>query len=412
MRQFVFAAALGILGCGSRPEGGLASTADSTGDTIMVRVRGMVPGSAVHRLVEDLRIAPGAQDTSLFTEIFEFKVDRAGRMWVFDRPTSSILLFAVDGKLIRRIGRTGSGPGEFKGLAGMAALPDSGMAIWDPQNARVVTFTAGGDLRSSATVPGGFYSTDGLALAPDGGLLIKQVVSAPRTGEILGRIGYARVRPAGGIGDSLIPPDLDVPRESYVATSKDGNSRSSTGAEFAARYQWGYHPGGYFVVANGGEYRLILARRSGKPLVVEREAPAVPVSEEERADEHARITWSMQQTQPGWSWNGPSLPEAKAPLSGLFFARDGRIWAQVGSPSERIPEAELDVPRKKDQPVRHFRSAPAYEVFTSDGELLGRVNFPARTRIMEADGSVVWALVRDTDGLPAVVRFRVTPPLP
>ncbi len=31
---------------------------------------------------------------------------------------------------------------------------------------------------------------------------------------------------------------------------------------------------------------------------------------------------------------------------------------------------------------------------------------------MEADGNTVWALLRDADGLPAVLRFRITPELP
>ncbi len=405
-------AVLGLGACGGRTDTTLTTAIDSTGDTIMVRVQGAVPASASHRLVEDLRIAPSVQDTSLFTEIYDYKVDRAGRMWVFDRPTNSFFIFAPEGRLVRRTGRTGGGPGEFKGNAGMAALPDTGMSIWDPQNGRVSIYGQDLELRSSWSVPTGFYSTDGLFADRSGGLMIKQIVSPARPGEILGRIGYARVRPGDGIGDSLIPPDLDVPRESYVAVSKDGNGRSSTGAEFAPRYLWGMHPDGYFVVADGGKFRLILTPQDRKPLVIQREAPAVPVSEAERADEHARIIWNMQRTQPGWTWNGPALPDTKAPLNGLFLSRDGRIWAQVATLSQPIPPDELDAPRDKTQPVRHFRTAPAYEVFGSDGRFLGRVTFAPRTRIMEADGNTVWALARDADGLPAVLRFRVEPPLP
>ena len=96
---------------------------------------------------------------------------------------------------------------------------------------------------------------------------------------------------------------------------------------------------------------------------------------------------------------------------GLFVARDGRIWARIAVPSERIPEAELDLPREKDAPVRHFRTPVVYEMFGPDGRFLGRVGLPRRSRLMEAEGDVVWCLLRDENDLPAVVRFRIEPGL-
>jgi len=52
-----------------------------------------------------------------------------------------------------------------------------------------------------------------------------------------------------------------------------------------------------------------------------------------------------------------------------------------------------------------------YEVFAPDGRFLGRVEFPPRATLMEADGDLVWAIVRDADDLPAVTRWRVEPGL-
>ena len=64
---------------------GLATRFDSTADTVYARVEGPVPATAARRLIEELRIAPEADDTSLFTEVFEFDVDPAGRFLVYDR---------------------------------------------------------------------------------------------------------------------------------------------------------------------------------------------------------------------------------------------------------------------------------------------------------------------------------------
>ncbi|MBK9549271.1 MAG: hypothetical protein IPO52_09280 [Gemmatimonadetes bacterium] len=54
------------------------------------------------------------------------------------------------------------------------------------------------------------------------------------------------------------------------------------------------------------------------------------------------------------------------------------------------------------------RTPSVYEVFEPTGRFLGRVAFPPRARFAEAQGDQVWAIVRDADDVPAVVRFKVT----
>ncbi len=418
MVSFRIVCAMGSLGlaaaCGPGAAGagaaGLATNIDSTGDSVIARVIGAVPGVAVRRLVEEVRIAPGAEDTTLFTEISDFAVDRAGRFWVFDRPSKSIFLFGVDGKPVRRLGRDGAGPGEYRQNNGMVTRGDGGIAIWDSQNSRVSFLDSAGAFVTSWPTPSGFSTDRGLLSDRSEALFLRRPVTPPRPGEILGRMGLVRLETGGTLGDSLVPPDLDVPREVYVAHQKGGTS--STASQFAPNYAWGWHPDGYFVVANGGAYEIILARRAGKPVVIRRQAEPVPIEGAERDEEHARIQYQMRMTEPDWGWTGPPIPERKAPLSGLSIARDGRLWARVPAPSERIPEAELTPPRDPKAPVSHFRTPLVYEVFSSDGRFLGRVEFPPRSRFVEADGNLVWAVVRDEDDLPAVVRFRVAPGLP
>ena len=392
---------------------GLATRFDSTADTVYARVEGAVPATAVRRLIEELRIAPEADDTSLFTEVSEFDVDPAGRFLVYDRPTNTALLFGADGGLVRRIGRQGAGPGEFNSNNGMVALGDTGWALWDSRNARVSRFTSAGDFRSSSITPAQFSTSNGLITDRSGTLYLKRPVTEPREGEILGRMGLVRLRPDGSLGDSLAPPDLPVQRDVYLAerNEKGNQSRSSSSARYAPAYHWAWHPEGYFVVAHGGNYEIIAAHPGAKPRAMVRTLPGVAVSEEERGEERESLLYNMRQTDPNWSWRGPQLPENKAPLMGLVVARDGRIWARVALPSERIPDVELTPSRDPKRPVNHFRTPVAYEVFTADGTFLGRVTFPARTTLMEADRNLVWALGRDENDLPAVLRFRIDPAL-
>jgi hypothetical protein len=405
--------ALAACNSGERTPGGnagLVTVFDSTADTVVARVEGQVPVSALRSMTLVTRIAPAMDDTSLFSEVADFEIDAANRIWVYDYQGRRLFLFDSAGALIRRIGRRGAGPGEFSSGNGMVMLADTGIAMLDAQNARVSFFAANGDFRTSFPVPSGFSTSNGLMTDRGGTLYLRRPVTPPREGEILGRMGLVRLNGQGAFGDSLAPPDLPVPRDTYLAVSPDGNGRSSTSSSYAPNYFWDWHPDGFFVAGHGGRYEIVLERRGAKPVVIRRTAPPVALLPDERTEEKERITWSMRQTQPGWAWSGPEIPETKAPLTGITVARDGNIWVRVASPSEVIPADELPPRRDKGPPVRRYRAHAIYEVFAPDGRFLGRVPMPPRTTMLQADGDYFWGISRDADDLPSVVRFRLSVP--
>ncbi len=402
-----------LAGCDAAAAGsaGLVTEFDSTSspDTIIARTSGAVSPDVVRHTVEVMRIAPAADDTSLFTAISEFVVAPDGRLFVYDRSTHSIFLFDSTGALLRRIGRQGAGPGEFNANSGMAMLPDGGLALWDSRNGRVSFLSAAGDFDSSWVVPTGFSTSDGLRSDASGAVLLKRPVTEPREHEILGRMGLVRLGPGGAWVDSLEPPDLPVERITYLAQNE--GSRSSTSPQHSPRFMWQWHADGYFVSAAGGRYQIEVSR-PGRALRIVRESEPISVSEDERAWSEERITFSLRRTDPGWVFRGPAIPDTKAPLVDLEIGRDGRIWARVATPSERIPEDELE-PQRPDAPPRTlYRDRQAYEVFADDGRFLGRVELRRDATFMAADGNSVWTLERDTDGLPAVVRSQVEPAFP
>jgi hypothetical protein len=145
MRQRLMLAFAGwsLLACGG-PDSGRAGdvtvSRETAGDTNVVTISGDVPDSAVRQLVAEMRIAPGADDVSLFTTVYEFDVDAAGQSWVFDQDAKTILRFDSTGALIQRIGREGAGPGEFRSNNGMVTLPGGGLALWDGGNSRITFF--------------------------------------------------------------------------------------------------------------------------------------------------------------------------------------------------------------------------------------------------------------------------------
>lgn len=394
-------------GGGAMDGSGLATVFDSSRtDSLIARVAGAVAAERVRGTTEELRIQPDADDTSSFGEVYEFDVGADGRIFAFDASSRRLFLFGADGALRRTIGRQGAGPGEFNSDNGMVVLPDGRLALLDARNARLSFFSADGEFETSWVIPAGFSTSNGLRVDRKGTLYLVRPVTPPREDEILGRMGLVRLAEGGAFGDSLVAPDLPVEQVTYVAVMKGG--QSSTGPRHSAQFLWDWHPAGHFVSANGGKY-AIETTRDGKPLRIVRDAPVVPVPDDERAWDQERITFSMRMNDPAWTWSGPPIPTTKPPMSALNVARDGRIWVRVSMPSEPIPEAERDPQREGRSPPARFRDANQYEVFAADGRFLGRVALPPRAQWMEADGDLVWVLDRDADWLPGIVRLRVAP---
>lgn len=412
-RAFVFLGFVLSISCGSEAavvesSAGLTTVIDSTKpDSLIARTAGAVPDAAVRTVIEELRIQPDAEDTSSFSEVYEFDVARDGRMYVFDYPGRRLFLIGADGGVQKVVGRKGGGPGEFEGDNGMVVLRDGRLAILDAQNARLNFFSADGEFQTSWVVPSGFSTSNGLRTDSSGTLYLVRPVTPRREGEILGRLGLVRLAEGGSWRDSLVAPDLPVNRVVYTA-SKDGGT-SATSAIHSARFLWGWHPHGYFVSTATQKYEVEISA-PGRGIRIVRDAPEVPVPDDERAWNQDVITRSMRGTDPEWRWQGPEIPRVKAPIAGLHIARDGRIWVAVSMPSDRIPDAERGPVREGRPAPPLYRDRTAYEVFSPTGVFLGRVQMPGSATFMEADGDKLWVLERDADDMPGVVRYRVSKP--
>lgn len=75
----------------------------------------------------------------LLTQAQFMSADSNGRIYVSDVRANEVLVFNKDGSFVRKIGRTGQGPGEFN-LVGRALMTSRGLAVLDRSNARIQYF--------------------------------------------------------------------------------------------------------------------------------------------------------------------------------------------------------------------------------------------------------------------------------
>lgn len=120
-----------------------------------------------------------------------------GSVAVADR-SQQVRVFAGDGTLVRRIGRRGAGPGEFRALNMLRALDGDTLMAFDAQPDRVSYFSPGGELLRERTLP---LSEYGLGVRLFGPFGDGEFIAAVRTGRMTG----LRTRPEDGpVRDSLM----------------------------------------------------------------------------------------------------------------------------------------------------------------------------------------------------------------
>ena len=149
---------------------------------------------------------------------------------------------------------------------------------------------------------------------------------------------------------------------------------------------------------------------------VGRVAPPVPVLAGERQRWRRQIQRMMRMTDPDWTWNGPEIPDVKAPYTGFTPTRDGRIWVRVAATAEEQDNPDHDPSDPDSRPTRWVEPV-VYDVFGDEGTYFGRVRAPEGFRtspLPVIEGDVVWAVTADDLGVPRLERFRVerTPPAP
>jgi predicted acylesterase/phospholipase RssA len=81
-----------------------------------------------------------------FVQIEDARLLSNGRVVVSDVRTHELRLFDSDGGFLRLLGRSGEGPGEFRGIRDLAVLPGDSIMAWDMISARLTFFDPDGEL--------------------------------------------------------------------------------------------------------------------------------------------------------------------------------------------------------------------------------------------------------------------------
>jgi hypothetical protein len=407
LATFLFLAACGS-GSGPR-SGSLQVERDTVGDTVVVRtLSGSAWGSDAH-LAAEMSIGELDGDLEyLLGDVSGLAVGSDGTVYVIDGQARELRAYDAEGRYQRTLAGPGEGPGELNDPSGggIAVLSDGRVVVRDPGNARLQVFSAdGSESWEWPVVRGGFVLSTPLWQDREDNVYLFVILNTEADfGDW--ETGLARIGPDGIPGDTI--PDPDTGFEAPTVEARNENSATMYRVPWAPGESSAFHPGGYHVHGISNRYAINFHKPDGV-LQVQRNAEPVPVQSGERALRERRIQRNMRRLEPGWDWNGPGIPENKAPFSEILVTRDGRVWVQVPQPAVEEENPDHDPREEGSEPTR-WREPLAFDVFGDDGTFFGRVHMPEGFSAypMVIDGDHVWGVVEDDLGVQRVVRFAVT----
>lgn len=304
-------------------------------------------------------------------------VDAAGRLWVLDGRAMEIAVFDSAGRFVRRIGRRGSGPGEYQQPAALLSAPDGTIWVDDPGNARLTALdTAGRPLRMT-TVPRACLQARPWPATFDGSGRYIGIGGADCHLVVRFDTAFVEERRAAAPIDPR-PPRVLATRAGTVALP------------FTGEVVWRPARDTTLWALQTDSYRLSRLSLSGDTLLTRR----VPFDREplSPADRALAQAFLAEAAKDGAQTQNVSLPSTRPAAVAFFIADDGMLWVERYTDPDRLGTRwEVIDPR----------SVTRRRTVVSDVPL---ARFP--TPVVR--GTRVYAAVEDSLGTPQVAVFDVS----
>jgi hypothetical protein len=121
----IFSALIFALSCGEQPATDESTGGDNEGNAVAEAAEYVLPEADVYITLSDSIGVEMGDSNYVFGQILGADVTPEGKIAVLDMQKSCISIFSPAGEFIQRIGRQGSGPGEFQLASGMSFFPGS-----------------------------------------------------------------------------------------------------------------------------------------------------------------------------------------------------------------------------------------------------------------------------------------------
>ena len=367
---------------------------------------------------------PEVEYAEPFTTISAVRELRDGHVIVSDLREKSVQLVDLKAGNARKIGREGSGPGEYALPARLLALPGDTSIVYDPLNRRFLTIGPDGK-------PGSFVSYENDDAGREGRGVVRMSLGARYT-DARGRL-YSQApnysvdpdgRPTSADSAPIIRFDrstkktdtlawIGVPK-AQIQSSQGGTNiavRVGGGNPFSAVDDWAVTPDGRVAIVRTKDYHVDWYAPNGQ-----RTSGPATAYDKIKVTEDDKKQWRERQAS-GAGATGIAItreigPGGTTQSAGVappnMRAPEPTDWpdvkpAFVAQAATAAPNGQLWVLRTR----RANDKVPTYDVFDATGRVVSRVALPPSTRVVGFGNGTVYLARSDEDDLQYLQRYRM-----
>lgn len=364
---------------------------------------------------------PDVEYAEPFTQINGIRELRDGRVIVSDLREKIVQVVDLEANSAEKIGREGSGPGEYAMPLRLLALPGDTSVVYDPLNRRFLVI-------GPNAKPGAFVSYESDAPAGRGARITLGARYTDGRGRLYSQGPNFSIGPNGEPSSADTAPILRFDRATKKTdtlawvqtpltqiTSRQGGTnvsiRAGGGNPFAAADDWAVMPDGRLAVVRTKDYRVDWyapngQKTSGPAIAYEK----VRVTEddkkafrERRASGAGTAIVMTREQGPG----GTTQRAGVAPPTSMQIP-EPTDWPEVkpaftGNAAAAAPNGQLWVLRTRSAKDK----IPTYDVFDASGRVVSRVALPADTRLIGFGNGTVYLARSDQDDLQYLQRYRL-----
>jgi hypothetical protein len=364
---------------------------------------------------------PLAETEESFTSISSLRELPSGKVLVADQRDRIVQLVDLAGGTLTKVGREGSGPGEYAFPGTLIGLPDGSTLLHDLLNRRFLTISADGKPGAFLELPRPPASTSTAADGPARGPMIMGGITNVRGYDARGWIYFSGspFSATGETADSVpllrwdrVKPTFDTvgfvrqPAGFASRTQRGGNVQVRMGVtkRFTPAETWGVAGDGSIVRVFPEPYRVGWLTGKGQAAL----GPVVPytpikVTEADKKEVIDNLRRSPGTTimiggagggartappPPNMTNSPPEFADTKPPY-------DGQGAVQVA------PEGEVWILRTRPAGDK----VPTYDVFDRSGKLVKKVSLNPNSRVVGFGKGVVYVARTDEDDLQYLQRF-------
>lgn len=389
--------ALLVVGCGADAPAPPFSARDSAGVRVVENRRPVWDDSARAWTVRAEPVLDlggvGAPEARQFDGIAGALRTGDGGLVVADWGSRELRFFDGAGELVRRVGREGGGPGEFRGIGGLVEDGDS-LLVWDPRELRLTILGLDGNLKSMRSLkelsagPLRIYKPIGLLRG--GVVFFKNGSAAPPPGRNMAYWDSTPnlwIGPGGGI-DTLA---------GYAGLDMYAGERGWRRLPFGRWTVAAVH-GGRFYISDTGDYEIRVHGESGELRSLIRRDFEPPALTEATLDgwldrlfERAREAGASEEIldrERRFLYEEMDYPERLPALKQLVTDDVGHLWVQRYGTSPMI-------------------GSKVWDAFDPSGRWLGPVEMPRSMEVLEIGEDHVLGMWRDELDVEHVVMYAL-----